>query len=558
MVEIVRKARDSLRIKVITPLIKPKSVSQHLQKQITPLSTPESTRKEQIVKESPPTNFKASTDRETIIGESPPSSDTLVPIPTKIPTIGRTHSPLPAIGPSGWDSSQDDHEDLSAPGILRQVNPKPPFMKSYTSDVLYPPATVAEDKSQTIPVLPKKDYPQQLYNTTCFNAEEEPEAEESNLSAFELELRKGKAKIDKKSSISPDLRKKSNSVSDKGSPLLSKKEPSVGMNQQILQASRARMQRADSNQLRMSPYHSPKDPWRKAMKMIAEPVTSTSTVDSEETESSSEEPISPFRTQLRSVKKAPPPVVKPKPKKANSDESPPPPSPGVAKWRPYVKPTSNSPLLHRKQAPPTVEPDILPKPLSPTNSMDFELIPPLTSDEKCPNSFIDVAPPEGFSIPGFEVNESSTDEIIPPPLPQSSPPPSSDKRESGFFILPENSPPPIRTSSPVGIPPSKSIDKLPSPMPSPPNRSGLLDLSNPVVPPPAFEDMSSWRPDSDDMPPPIPNEPPPLSDVDEDLRNDGSNNCANRDMDTSLPHLSLLTAVSSPTPTHEEKAMDNR
>ncbi len=504
VVVIVKGAGDSLRLKVITPIAKTKSISNHLMKQLTPVSTPESFRKDSILEESvvrkssplmtpkepprkhsPVNRHRDFIDKETIIGET---------------VIGRTNSPYNM--PTEWDSSQDDHEDMSTPtpGIL---NPSPNFktplsgVRSYSRDELLPPPNMGIHSH----TLPAKDYPR-LEDFSSQNSTDEYSDsgdDDSKLSAFQLELQKGKQKIDRRisSSLTPIDRGRANTLPVKGSAKNTTVDPSVAMTQQILNASKARKQRADSNQVRMSPHHSPKnspkDPWVKALNLKAE---------ADETDSGSEvEPSSPFKAYLRPVKKPPPPVVKPKPKKELSTPSS---LGGTTNWRPA------SPLLQKKQASTIIsEQKLLPNPLLSIDSLDFDLPPPISSDENRPNSFVAVAPPDGFSIPPI-------DDFIPPPLPQTSPPPTEVTSEgSEVFIFPEYSPTPpspIKMSSPLGIPTSKSIDNLPSPMPSPPSvGNSLLDVSSSVVPPPAFGEPSPWSPESDDTPPPLPlNEPPPL------------------------------------------------
>ena len=542
VVKIIRKAGDMLRMKVITPLIKPKSVSQQYKKQITPVNTPESSRKElPILEETPPTKLENTTDRETVIGEEA--------------TLSRTDSPMMADNePTGWDSSQDDDPAISRDHSSNPtLSTKVPFsLKSYSRESPARPP-LKDLRSQTLPVIPAKDYPRLEDFANGSSADEgEGEGDGETLSAFELALRQSKQKINRKSNTV--TKERSSTLPERGSPLMIKRTAEENgqssMSQQILQASKARMERIDNNQLRMSPHSSPgplrDNPIAKSLSSKIE----VAVVDSDDADSETEGSYSPSQFQLKPTKKsppvlikkatpepakkapppltkkAPPPATKPKPlKKAPS-------SPGTS-WRSKIMATQSSPLLETKQAhsidtqsPPTKTQYPLPKPVSAKDCLNFDLPPPLPLDEKRPPLFVDVAPPVGFSLDKASDGEDKAsdgediaDFVIPPPLPQSSPPPAKPSQGAEVFVFPDSSPQPpsspVRASSPQRIPKSQSTDMLPSPMPSPPSADDVFDLSNSVVPPPEFVNTSPRSPEADDTPPPLPSASPPPLELDE-------------------------------------------
>ncbi len=544
VVVIVKKGGDSLRLKVITSSAKPKSVSNHLLKQITPLSTPEPSKKRTTQTDSPQvskakpkpilsTMSSEIIDRETIIGET---------------SIGRTNSPY--LPPTDWDSSQDEHEE--APIHILSIptsGPKSSFsMKSFSRETQQP-QPILDTRSQTLPVLPAKDYPsldefKEQESTDEYSDANQSDENTDNISAFQLALQKKKQVINRKSwQQSPDQRSRAQTLPSKTAPPKKTNESSSNMSQQILQASKERLQRADSNTLRMSPRSSPKPPakdlWTRAMKLLNEPVLTI--VDTEDS-SSEVEQSSPLTTQLKKNKI--PPVTKPKPKKDLTKNTPAP----------------KSPLLLNRQAQPISEESVeLPKPLPSSDSLDFDLPPPLMSEENHPNSFVDLAPPMEFNTNTTEV-DSIRDDYIPPPLPQTSPPPTlPTSSESEVFLFPSEltsiTTPPMATSSPLDIPPPRTSDQLPSPMPSPTSvGNSLLDMSSSVVPPPAFSEPSPWSPDSDDTPPPVPLDAPPPLELDEDSDSEqvmGSYNIhTEEDVDTPPPRPPLPAAMPSPSPTH--------
>ena len=687
VVNIVRKSGGCLRMKIITPLVKPKSVSQQIISQVTPVSTPEVHRKETVPEETPQglsllnlqndkeveDTLSISSDKETIIGESN--------------FVRRTDSPMiVSLEPSGWDSSQSQGDESPStrhklPGLYSyhvpvvQASPSKdspkvtsyplnPSQEAKTNTGRQSPnpqysaySNLANEnkkkaflmKSMTLPVFPAKDYPKledYASSSSAGSDDDDDEEPDQNASAFALALRQRKHTMER-NSIAGKSRGRSNTIPEKGSPLIVRKmanqpdstdsngpEESLSpIQEQILRASLARSERINSNQLRMKHVDKTeqvqdslsRNPLAKAMSLKIDSIAYDSEDSGREDEYSISPVASPVKSYLKSrpiqastnQPKVLPPTTKPKPQKKPSSDSSrkelntpttasvstremtdhPPKETfeaedsnemkldgGDIDWRSVLKPASERVFPQvsdgqlpgksnsEKLMPPPVRakpsPELWQKPLShlpigvpSQDSTDFELPPPLPALDAHPSSFVDVAPPDGFTLVGVEIGESSTDDVIPPPLPtmittppptsptlppplpDTSPPPQLTSGSTGIFIFPEmtetlssspkesvslpSSNNPLPPTSPIQIPVVNTVDRLPSPMPSPPSHTDTLDelnLSESVVPPPEFgqslpnemankqRPVSPWSPESDisDTPPPLPREPPPL------------------------------------------------
>ena len=355
-------------MKVATPLVKPKSVSQQIKQQMTPVATPDSGRKTSLrEEESPKPAMKSSLlgmpmdgDRETVIGAN------------TLPRLKGSPAP-PRIARSGWDSSQ---EDVSSSLTMSKATKAYPISQSSNDNQMSDrektdnrnPASHA--KSLT---LPARDYPRAGVSLKEFadsksegeeesNDDEEGEVEEEE-SSFAKALRERKNELAKRSAEKWRVRAKT--MPEKNSPLLVKKsvtelrpqreteeenreasknspsqpeeeeEPESALSplqMELLNANRRRSERLEANQLRMTKGSEVKEkpaisnnPLAKALSERINSM-SISTADDkfegDDFESSpgpSPEPAPKvFDSKPKVVKpvaKKPPPTVRPKPSK---------------------------------------------------------------------------------------------------------------------------------------------------------------------------------------------------------------------------------------------------
>lgn len=545
-------------MKIITPLVKPKSVSQQIISQVTPVSTPEMTRKEKIPQETPPPqgpsllnkendgedNVSISSDKETIIGESN--------------FIQRTDSPLIVnMEPSGWDSSQSQGDESPStrhklPGLFAYHVPVVQAVPSKASPKVmsYPHNPVQERKtstgrqspklqysaysnlesenkmkasfvkSMTLPVLPVKDYPKlDDYASSSSDVEEEEEPDEK-ASAFALALRQRKQKM-ARDSIAGKPRGRSNTVPDKGSPLIVRKmanQPDLNdsdgdedtlspIQAQILRASRARNERVNSNQPRMKPVDNKaeqtanslhRNPLAKAMSLKIDSIAYYDSEDSgQEDEYSFSPTASPVKSYLKSrpvqpradQPKAPPPTTKPKPQKKPPNKSSEEELVTAATASVTESSTDEMTDHHSKDnfrdeetkqgsggmdwrsvlkpASERVSPQISDRKLSSKSNSDKLMPPPVQakpSPEIRPKTLSKAVP-----------SQDSTDFELPPPLPASNARPSSfvDVAPPDGFIL-----------EGVEIGESSTDDIIPPPIASPPTMITTPPPASPTLPPP--------------------------------------------------------------------------
>ena len=355
-------------MKVITPMVKPKSVSQQIKQQMTPVSTPEGSRKSSITskEESPKPIMKSSVlgelkdgGRETVIGRD---SNTL-------PRSRGSPAP-PRISRSGWDSSQ---EDISTGSLTKSKTMKAhPILQSTTSNPSYNrPAESyqigARSKSFT---LPPPDYPKaersnnlkEISESDNSQSEAEEEEAEEEESSFAKALRERKNELAKRSA--EKLRLRAYTMPEKDSPLLVRKisqpreaenneptpkqeeEPEAALSplqMELLKASKKRSERLELKQPRMTKSKSESPPKEKSSvsnnplaKAISERINSLAidTIDDEgdDFESSpgpspvpSPKPVVVSMKEVSNSKppkaKLPPPTVRPKPSKKSKPEA---------------------------------------------------------------------------------------------------------------------------------------------------------------------------------------------------------------------------------------------
>ena len=358
-------------MKVVTPMIKPKSVSQQIQQQMTPVSTPETSRKSSATskEESPKPIMKSSIlgdlkdgGRETVIGGRS----------TTLPRSRGSPAP-PRISRSGWDSSQEDISTSTSSLNKNKEIKGHPILKSTTSN---PPSEYrrpaesfqmgGRSKSFT---LPPPDYPKAEKSSNLKDISEidnaqnegEEEDEEEEESSFTKALREQKNELAKRSA--EKLRIRANTMPEKNSPLLVRKisepreaensepspkqeeEPEAALSplqMELLKASKRRSERMELKQPRMTKSKSDSPSKEKPSvsnnplaKAISERINSLSIakVDEEGDDFDSSPGPSPVSspTPLVSSKevsssksskaKLPPPTVRPKPSKKSKPET---------------------------------------------------------------------------------------------------------------------------------------------------------------------------------------------------------------------------------------------
>lgn len=598
VVNIVKKAGGTLRMKVNTPLIKTKSVSQQIKGRITPMSTPE------VVKKPPTPVLVAKrddpADRETVIDHSPNlpradwdlSQDEESPgprrkdtfsyhVPATNSTFNKHSSTLQVkaypISPQSADSSPQESPDL---GYSVQQSKRGVYELK---------------KMATMPSLPPKDYPRLQDYASSNDSSDSDEDENENQSAFALALRKGKEKLgDSGARSKKGFRARANTAPGtpphKESPLVNRRVANQAENddqtlsplqQQILKASRDRSERMMMNQPRLksvtkedsSNENLKRNPIARAMSEKIDSIYFDTAEfggsDDEYSSSPKHSPLIKVRsvgsafTDVKSSPKLPPPATKPKPSKKQPEDATPPVShrKEVAPL-PFEVKLKSTPKLERKHT--TTEDSNAEnshivdwkanlKPMKKDDSLQsqpsFELPPPLPVVEgEKRMSFVELAPPDDFGtdIPP-PVLPSPGDSPLPPPLPDTSPPtkpPSSPTPE--IFVFPE-----LKPSSP-------SHPDLPSPLASPTPGSEPHRSASPITPP-VFDEPnkpvegSAWSPEPE-SPPPLPSMPPPPLDIEEE----GSERLEDTTPDHKLsPSPSSEGRSSSPSPKTKPKPKRN-
>lgn len=218
VVNIVKKSGLTLSLKVITPLVKPKSVSTTIQEQLTPNSTPERSRRSnsQSTLTTPMYTSGHSRSLEDIQESTSEMKETTI---EGGGTYYRGSPVIARINRSGWDSSQSQGDDSPMPtgkyAFSYHVPPVQPYPLSAPSKVKsfpipspqkFDPAVSKEkntpleevhQKSATLPNLPQRDYPSISETTDVTDlgamSDDDSEGEESE---FALALRKTKEKMD--------------------------------------------------------------------------------------------------------------------------------------------------------------------------------------------------------------------------------------------------------------------------------------------------------------------------------------------------------------------------
>lgn len=364
VVDIVRKAGQTLTLKVISPLTKQKSVSTVIKEQLTPVSTPEQLRRFECPR--PPVNLSGSSHSLDKIHESPPDlKETVVE--------GGSHrfkqSPVLArIDRSGWDSSQSQEEEspiqTNKYAFLYHVPPSLPLPVGGSTNIRsYPipspknlrsnqPApdngrnaklVKLHQKSATLPRLPPRDYPK-ISSTSVGAVASDPEEEEEE-SEFALALKKGKEKM-RHSNLELSGRSRSQTLptnveEEDSSPTSSaatpgSQSPTLGnLASQIRQASADRNTRLNRNQPRitdvskngekehLSPLHGNSIAQALSQKIDSLNINARND-SSDEFESPKPSPVvnrpKANAVELQKEARFTPPLLKPKPlRKANTD-----------------------------------------------------------------------------------------------------------------------------------------------------------------------------------------------------------------------------------------------
>ena len=358
VVNIVRKSGGTLRMKVVTPMTKPKSVSQQIKQQMTPVSTPESNRKATANEESPQLVFKSSIlgelgdeGRETVIGGD---SDTLPHPRRSSPHLSRSSPYLSRSPPPQRTGSQEDVSGSLTKSTVTKAYPIPQRTTVNQSD--HRPTdgrgkVPLSDRSKSF-TLPPRDYPRagsDRYKDFADSSQsEEEQEEEEDESPFAKALRERKNELAKRSA--EKLRVRANTMPEKNSPLLVKKamkqnqeasepiqesedEPTAGLSplqMELLKASKKRSERMEMNQPRLTKSNSEfqtkeqlsvsNNPLANALSKRINSFT-TAKVESDGDDFESSPGSSPVQSPTPVKTKLPPPTVRPKPSKKNRPEA---------------------------------------------------------------------------------------------------------------------------------------------------------------------------------------------------------------------------------------------
>lgn len=286
VVNIVRKSGGTLAMKVITPLVKPKSVSQQIKNQFTPVSTPDTEKKD---KESPkPPQFQKynsatilNSTFQPILGDNAEMSD-------RETVIDSGHSPvLPRSGNMEWDSQGEDSptpprraanlsgyspvstsvKGRSASNFREEVGRQgSSTLRMGRSPKSASAIHTKPDLTRTKTLPPSSKYnPPKLSDYA--DSDDSVESEEDTTSSFANALRKSRAKITRKSSLPRvQQRERSNTMPSpastppqRSSPLLVKRSVDKGpedkmspLQMELLKASQERSNRVSMQQSRLT------------------------------------------------------------------------------------------------------------------------------------------------------------------------------------------------------------------------------------------------------------------------------------------------------------------
>ena len=380
VVNIVRKSGTVLNLRVITPLIKPKSTSMQIREHLTPTTTPERQRKSESPKPLLESTTLGSLSSLQEMNEKNERTDTRG-------EFSYTGSPiLSRIERSGWDSSQGEdspgqfekygnrsprHIPSSQPLPQRPgvrvvpITPPPARSRFNFLDI---PTNEKKSKSATLPMLPTRDYPMvsETVNLTDLSHSSIPSDEEEEDSEFAQAIKKRRETLERQSTVDAIRRRRvqtmptpetpktltlpSDEVDTPNPDILSahaEREDDIlsPLELQLRQASKNRHKRASLNQLRMteiqkleqvSPFSN--NPIANAVMKKIDSVK----IDERDGFGANDDDFSSpdnspvrlgARQQLQQKLRAPPPVIKPKPlRKAktmddvfeNNKQSPPP------------------------------------------------------------------------------------------------------------------------------------------------------------------------------------------------------------------------------------------
>lgn len=278
-------------MKVITPLVKPKSVSQQMKNQFTPVGTPDTEKKDGASPRPPQfSKYNSATilnsTFQPILSDSTETGDR----ETVIDAGPAGHSPvLPRSGKMEWDSQGEDspttpRRAADLPGYPALVLPPvPTSVKSRSASNFHeendrqgsttlrmgrspnPAAAIHATKTdqtraQTLPASSKNDPPK----LSDYADSDSAESEEDNTSSFANALRESRAKIKRKSSLPRvQRRERSNTMPStppqRSSPLLVKRSVENGpedkmspLQLEVLKASQERSNRVSLQQSRLT------------------------------------------------------------------------------------------------------------------------------------------------------------------------------------------------------------------------------------------------------------------------------------------------------------------
>ena len=525
VVNVVKASGGTLRMKVNTPLVKTKSVSQQIKGRMTPVGTPEIRHKSPTPNTLQYANRKVGepSDKETIIGEE---------------RLQFGYSPnLPRANKSDWDLSQED----DSPGPQSQAGfsyhvPATNSTKTYSQVKTYPISQPSVDipgqespdfgssrkqvlyvlqKGSTLPALPTKDYPRlQEYASSNDSSDNDDEEDQS---AFALALRKGKEQLehqggDNKKEYRPRAYTAPGTPPLRGSPLVNRQMAQTDkissqddqtlspLQQQILKANKDRSERIMLNQPRLTSLSGKEESNNNALKRnplaraMSEKIDSiyfdTADFGGSDEEYNNSPYKSPQRIALPKTKsvsndnsegalkgspKVPPPATKPKPKKQMGEATPPvsrreEQSPSPLPWEVKLKST---PKQERKQQHKENKAE--------EGIVDWKsVLKPASTSKESPHiskqpSAPDIQPAnnQGLSVKKISV-ESQSSFQLPPPLPVIEEkfmtfveiaPPVDFSTESEDVLLPNTLPSPSNSPLPPPLPDSSPPPKPPTSTP---------------------------------------------------------------------------------------------
>lgn len=285
VVNIVRKSGGTLAMKVITPLIKPKSVSQQIKGQLTPINTPGTAKKDKY-SPRPPMLRKSSSSIlnstfQPILSAAAETNDR----ETIIDYAGRQSSPvLPRSGKLEWDSQGEDSPTIprktDVSGYSKLVSPTSTSPRSKSASILYQNGDTQgspvqwstnsaiqsnneQSRAKTLPPLMKHEPPK----LSDYADSDSEESDEDSSSTFANALRESRAKIQRRSSL-PRVQQRgrldtmpspSSTPPLRSSPLLVKHSVEKGLDDkmsplqmELLKASQERSNRVSKQQSRLT------------------------------------------------------------------------------------------------------------------------------------------------------------------------------------------------------------------------------------------------------------------------------------------------------------------